>query len=126
VSFVNLSNHPVAGWSGAQRDAAVALGRGPVCDLDGGMPQVPPEDGAEAVWALAREVAARAVAQGARAAMVSTDYTLTHALVVTLETLGVRCYAATTARDVVERTRSDGATEKTAVFRFVRWRAYRA
>ena len=125
-SFVNLSNHPVATWSDAQRDAAAALGFGDACDLAGGMPHVPPGDEAEAVWALAREVAAHAVAQGARAAMVSTDFTLTHALVMTLEAQGVRCFAATTTREVVERVRDDGATEKTAVFRFVRWRAYRA
>lgn len=125
MSFLNLSNHPVATWSDAQREHAAALGHGSPCELAGAMPLVPPEADSAAVWALAREVAARAIAQGARGAMVSTDFTFTWALVCVLEAAGVRCYAATTRREVTELRRSDGASEKTAVFRFVRWRAYR-
>lgn len=125
MSFLNLSNHPIATWSAAQRDAAEALGHGAPCDLDGAMPLVPPEADAAAVWALARAVADRAIAQGARGAMVSTDFTLTHALVELLEARGVRCYAATTRREATERPRDDGGVERTLVFRFVRWRPYR-
>lgn len=125
MSFVNLSNHPVATWSDAQREAAIALGHGVPCDLEGAMPLVAPEAGTDAVWALADVLTERALAQGARGAMVSTDFTLTCALVERLEARGVRCYAATTARRSSERVREDGSVERTMVFRFVRWRAYR-
>lgn len=121
---MNLSNHPAAGWSDAQRDAARALGFGDPRDLDGGIPLVAPDASADAVWRLAGEVAERAVAQGARGAMVSSDYTFTYALVTALEGRGVRCFAATTQREVEERVLPDGTSEKKAVFRFMRFRAY--
>ncbi|MCS6900465.1 MAG: TM1812 family CRISPR-associated protein [Myxococcales bacterium] len=122
--FLNLSNHPVSTWSQEQREAARALGLGEPADLEGGMPLVPPEADAGTVQALAQELAQRAAEQGARGAHVAGEFTLTLALVRALQTQGVRCFAATTRRDVEERPGADGGTEKAARFRFVRWREY--
>lgn len=122
--FVNLSNHPVATWTGEQVPAARALGVGEPVDLVGGMPLVDPEADDEAVAALARHLVERALAQGATAAHVAGESTLTVALVTRLRREGVRCFAATTHRVVEERPDEGGAVGKASVFRFVRWREY--
>lgn len=121
--FVNLSNHPVATWSTAQRDAARSLDLGEPADLSGGMPLVPPSADEEEVSALAEALALRAVLQGARGAFVATDATLTVALVGALQARGLRCFAATTERVAREVSR-DGKTVTEREFAFVRWREY--
>jgi hypothetical protein len=122
--FVNLSNHPVKSWPAAQVDAARALCLGAPCDVDGGMPEVDPERDAGDVAKVVHEVAGRAVAQGAVGAFVAGEYTLSFALVAALQARGVRCFAATTRRDVVEAGNDGDARERKVVFRFVRWREY--
>ena len=123
--FLNLSNHPIAQWSEAQRNGARALGFGEVADAVPPLPMVPPEMDEAGVVALADEAASRAVAQGARAAFVAGEYTLVYALVHKLCERGVRCFATTSARDVVVTLDTTGASVKQTVFRFVRWREYR-
>jgi hypothetical protein len=122
--FLNLSNHPVSGWSEEQVAAARTLDLGEPTDLDGDMPTVDPEADTAEVVAMADEIAARAVAQGAAGAQVMTEYTLTQALVAALQRRGMRCFAATTRREVVEDVKLDGAIEKKSVFRFIRWREF--
>lgn len=122
--FLNLSNHPLAQWSSAQREAAEALGHGAPRDLPGAMPQVDPAWDTAAVEALADDVAERAVREGARGAFVATDFTLTVALVRALQRRGVAAYSATTRRESSEEVGADGAVVKRSVFTFVAWRAY--
>lgn len=124
--LLNLSNHPVAGWSAPQRDAALALGHGPPGDLPESMPMVPPDATTADIAALADRLALRARELGAAAAHVAGELTLTVALVQRLELVGIPCYAATTAREVVERPGPDGAIRRESVFRFVSWRRYPA
>jgi len=121
--FVNLSNHPISSWSQAQLDAATALGFGSPVEVAGGMPQVEPDADTAAVERMAEELANQVSAMGARGAHVATDFGLTVALVGQLQARGVRCFAATTARDAEEST-ADGAVTKTSMFRFRRWREY--
>ncbi|MFO8072232.1 MAG: CRISPR-associated protein [Polyangia bacterium] len=122
--FLNLSNHPLSTWTPEQLEAARELGLGEPTDLEGGMPLVPAEAGADEVAELAREIADRAIGQGAAAAHVATEHNLTVALVRELQARGVRCFAATTEREVEERGMPNGEMEKRAVFRFRRWREY--
>ena len=122
--FVNLSNHALETWSPAQRDAARALGHGEPGELAHPLPLIDPRADTETVVALARTTADEALATGARGAVVAGDYTFTLALVAALQARGVRCYAATTARDVTVERAPDGSSVKRSVFVFVRWREY--
>jgi CRISPR-associated DxTHG motif protein len=122
--FLNVSNHPVATWQPRQVEAAVQLGFGEPTDLPGGVGEVDPElDGSE-VEGLARDIAERAVAAGAQGAFVATEPTLGFALVRELRRRGIRCFAATTRREVTTTQVEDGSTVKQSRFAFVRWREY--
>jgi len=116
MTFVNLSNHPSAGWSPEQRAAAEALG-GVVVDV--AFPDVPPMADTADVVALAREVCTR-LPPDARLAMVQGEATLLVALVAELHARGVRCFAATTQRNSVDH----GDGRRTLTFTFVRFRDY--
>jgi len=124
--FLNLSNHPVACWSPAQLVAARALGLGEPADLPGGMPLVPAAAGEREVARLAEELLERLgeakVELGG--ACVSGEFTLTATLLRLLQRCGVRCFAATTERQVRERIEADGSVKRESEFRFVRWREY--
>lgn len=122
--FVNLSNHPLNLWSAEQVAAARTLGLGEPADPPEPMPLVPPEAEEEEVDRLAVRVATAAIRAGAAGAFVASDYGLTLAVVRELQARGVRCFTATTRREVSEAVRPDGALEKRSVFRFVRWREY--
>jgi len=122
--FLNISNHPVATWQAEQVEAAVALGFGEPTDLPGGVGEVDPGLYAPEVESLARDVADRAVAAGAQGAMVATEPTLCFALVRELRRRGIRCFAATTRREVTTTQADDGSTTKQSRFAFVRWREY--
>jgi CRISPR-associated protein Csx16 len=117
--LVNLSNHPSACWSEAQKEAALQLAT-EIWDLP--FPAVLPEVDAEEINALADAVVTRLVteAPGATHAMVQGEFTLAHALVRKLQQIGIVCIAATTRREVVEQP--GGA--KTTRFNFVRFREY--
>lgn len=117
--LVNLSNHPSACWSDEQREAALKL-TPEIRDLP--FPAVPPEAGTREINVLADAVVARlkTEAPGATHAMVQGEFTLVHALVSKLQDIGIVCVAATTRREVVEK--SGGS--KTTRFNFVRFREY--
>ncbi|MBI5514306.1 MAG: CRISPR-associated DxTHG motif protein [Deltaproteobacteria bacterium] len=121
--FVNLSNHPISTWSEEQLRAARDLGCGEPVELEGGMPEVKPQDKTEKVRRQAEDLADRAKAQGAVGAHVAGEPTLSFALVQALRDRGLRCFAATTDRDA-EVTARGGETEKRSTFRFKRWREY--
>ena len=122
--FVNLSNHPVSEWSEEQLTKARTLGLGEPVDLERGMPLVSPEADTQEVVEQALQIAGRAFEQGATGALVMTEYTLTQALVSTLQRRGVRCFAATTERKIEETVDRQGGIVKKSVFRFARWREY--
>ena len=122
--FFNLSNHPLSSWSHEQLDAAQELGLGQLELINYKMPMVDPSASAEEAMSLARDIAAKVVGAGGRGAFVAGEFSLTVALVAALRACGVRCFTATTSREVVETTAPDGAVVKISVFRFVRWREY--
>lgn len=117
--FLNISNHPSAGWGKAQTKAALALAA-EIRDLC--FPAVPPEADSERVAALADGIVNQMerAAPGATHAMVQGEFTLVHALVRRIQERGIVALAATTRREVVEN--SDGTS--TTRFAFVRFREY--
>lgn len=114
--FLNISNHPLAFWSDSQRQAAEELAER-IVDIP--FPQVPPEDGPEAIEILAQELYDRLPAD-ARHALVAGEFCLTVSLVRRLQARGVCCYSTTNVRD----TDHQGEGIKVSRFRFVRFRAY--
>ena len=115
--FLNLSNHPSAGWSTEQREAALALA-GALHDHP--FPTVPAEADEAEVAALAAGCLEALPAGGVTAAMVAGEPTLCVHLVAGLQARGVVCYAATTERRSV--VGADGV--KVSVFAFKKWRAW--
>ncbi len=114
--FVNLSDTPVQEWSPEQTEATRALGLGEPTELAGGPPaELDADIDDEQIEQLARDLAVRAVAQGAAGACVDTDASLNFALVAELQARGVRCFAPATRKAQV-----DGRTQA----QFARWRPY--
>jgi len=123
--FVNISNHPIARWSSAQIEAARALGFGEPVDITEAVPMIHPQATSQEVTALVQRIVRTAINMRAGAAMVAGEYTLTMALVRELQQSGIRCFAATTAREAHEQQLPDDAVERRHIFRFVGFREYR-
>ena len=119
--FLNLSNHPLAGWPATQRAQAEALG-GEI--LDEPFPDVPPEATTAQVAAMAAALAARVEALRPAAIMIQGEFTLTFCLAAMLESRGLACYAATTRRVVEMVPGADGVLQKRSRFEFVQLRRY--
>ena len=123
--FLNLSNHPSATWSSAQRDAAGALAPESAL-LDYPFPHVDPSHALDAVSALSESTWAaltstlNAAGQRPVAAMVAGEPVLCLGLVQRLQSSGVPCYCATTRRE----TEVSDEGVKTSQFHFVRFRRW--
>jgi CRISPR-associated protein Csx16 len=117
--FVNLSNHPSASWSAAQREAARKFA--PEI-RDWLFPAVPPEASAAEIAEIADRLATQLLAEvpGVTHVMLQGEFTLVHALVRRLQQRGIVCLAATTRREVL----GDCGAVKTTRFEFVRFREY--
>jgi hypothetical protein len=121
MQFLNISNHPVEGWSASQREAALALA--PDADLlDVDFPTLDPQ------WSRVK-VKVKAIEfiddldprPGARAMVAGEEPIMCFYLVRELQALGVACYSATTERVVEER---DGVkTSRSSFVRFREWPA---
>ena len=123
-AFANCSNHPSAGWSPAQTEAALAMGCDEVVDIEGGFPNVPPTAELAELRALATRVVEQAIAFGASVAMVSGEQTLVPLIVLGLQAAGIVCVTATTERVCQDEVLSDGSVETRRMFRFVQWRRF--
>jgi hypothetical protein len=121
--FLNLSETPIEDWSNEQREATRALGCGEPAELLGGLPELDPDADEEATEQLARDLASRAVAQGAVGVCVDMDPSLTFALVAELQARGIKCFTPTTRKVTVEHE-IDGVLRKKTELRFARWRPF--
>lgn len=118
--FLNLSNHPSDGWSNEQKISALSLGCAEIVDEP--FPNVDPMWDLQQVAEKAREVVDSIFKKhGNRIvhAMVEGEFSMTVELVKRLQGKGVKCYVATTERDVV----MEGDVKKSR-FRFKRFREY--
>ena len=115
-TFLNLSNHPLSEWGEEQKQAVLAMGCAEIRDLP--FPQVPPHASPQDVVALAKKIVSD-VPPSVTHAMVMGEFTLTFELVRRLQKRGVRCFVATTTRDVEQR-----GDEKVVRFHFEGFREY--
>lgn len=113
--FVNLSNHPSAGWDEAQRLAAEQYGT--IVDVP--FPAVPAEQDENYIEQLGEELVQRVLQYAPRAVLCQGEFTLAYTVIRKLKKHGIRVLAACSARDVV----SHGNT-KQVVFHFERFREY--
>lgn len=94
--FLNLSNHPLAEWSGSQRAGPLAMADR-VVDLP--FPVVPPDADGAALSRLVEQTLAD-LPGPLVGAMVQGEYVVTALLVQALQARGVPCFVATTERKV--------------------------
>lgn len=116
--FINLSNHPSAGWGEEQMTQAKRYGQ--VVDLP--FPQVDPMMTSEQVQSLADRCVKTILEMGDEADMtvhVMGEMTLCYHVVKALLAHGVRCVASTT-----ERIATEVEGKKVSEFRFVQFREY--
>ncbi|MEN9444194.1 MAG: hypothetical protein RIS47_1084 [Bacteroidota bacterium] len=118
--LINLSNHPSAQWSEAQRTAAIAQ-FGAIHDLQ--FPSVPPEATTEEVIQIADDLALACrrldTEYGPVSVMIAGEQCVMYHTVRYLKAAYFACYAATSERKVVQKS----ATEKSIEFSFVQFRA---
>lgn len=117
--FLNISNHPIAGWNEEQIDAARGLGK--VKDYP--FPAVSATASADEIDNLAFEAARDILSEYPDAditAHVMGEMTFTFALVTKLKALGIRCVASCTDR-VAENL---GNGDKLSHFHFAQFREY--
>lgn len=117
--FINYTNHPSAGWSGEQKEAAQKYGD--IVDVP--FPQVPPEWSEEQVCRAAREEAEKLLAMKPAAVLCQGDFTFAYAVIQLLKKKKIPVLAACSRRDVKE-WQEQGKSMKSSVFRFVRFRQY--
>lgn len=120
--MVNISNHPSTKWGDRQLDAAKEWCCGKVIDIP--FPLVPPTFTPEEVEALAKTLADKVTTLGCSTVHVMGESGLVFALVSLFYPAGIQAIHSTTERKVVEKTEEDGTVTKTAVFEFVKFRAY--
>lgn len=117
--FLNISNHPSAGWGEEQLSAAQQYGE----VVDFSFPSVSPYASSEEIHRLADETTAQIVSDFPDAditAHVMGEMTFTFALVTRLKALGIRCVASCTDR-VAENL---GNGDKLSHFHFAQFREY--
>ena len=123
--FLNISNHPLAEWSESQIQAALDLcPQGQIIDLP--FPQVNPSFSTDEVVALAHSYWLESTAvldqkkQMPHCALIAGEPIMCVALVELLNKQGIKCYSATTHREV----RCDDHGQKVSKFNFVRFRSW--
>ena len=117
--FLNITNHPVSGWSDKQLSEALKYGS--IEELP--FPQVSPEANEAEIELLAGKCISLITEKinGKKATVhIMGEMTLTYALVKRLQAAGIKCVASTTERCVKEY---DDDT-KESVFKFARFREY--
>lgn len=119
-TFVNLTNHPSARWSEAQREAALAYG--PILDLP--FPAVPETAELGSVTKLAVLYFRKLRAIEGPVVLIQGEAVFSYTLVRLLEQARIPALAAVSARRVRETVLPDGSVQKTAVFVFAGFRPY--
>ena len=118
--FVNLTNHPAAQWSEAQRRAAEEYG--PILELP--FPAVPETADLSLVSKLAALYFRRLRVVENPVVLVQGEAVFTYILVRLLEQARIPALACVSRRCVQETLLPDGTTEKLAVYSFAGFRPY--
>lgn len=120
MNFINLSNHPSAGWEEKQKEAAQHWG----AIIDYPFPAVDAQSSTQDVKELAKTIVIDVLKKNPAAVMCQGEMTLTYEIVKLLEEQGVTVLAACSERKISETTLPDGTYQKKAIFQFVRFREY--
>jgi len=116
MNLINVTNHRSDGWGPAQKASFQNI-------IDVPFPAVPETTSEEEVSNLANELLAKIEAvDGIKNVLLQGEFSLCYTLYPLLKQKGYNIYIPTTKREVVERIQPGGTVEKTAVFKFVRWR----
>jgi len=117
--LINLSNHPFAVWSEAQKKEAIKQ-FGSIEDMP--FPQISPEACTDEVFLLAEKYVSdiKKLIPFVTAVHLMGEMTFVVALVSMLQKVGINVVCSTTKRTVIEE--KNGL--KTAQFEFVQFRAY--
>lgn len=118
--FLNCSNHISARWSQEQKLMAEKWGE--IVDYE--FPSVSVDANEDDVQDMAEQIAKEIINMQPDAVMCQGEFTLTYSLVNILKKQGIIVLAACSERKTVEKTLSNGDTEKISVFEFKRFREY--
>lgn len=121
--FINITNHYSVTWSKEQQEAAKEYGEE---IIDHGFPGIPPRASSDSLSNEATTLVNFTIDKFGNdiVALVQGEMTMTYKIVNEFKRHGITCVAATSEREVVKTTQSDGKTNKTSVFKFVAFREY--
>lgn len=119
--LINLTNHPVAGWSEEQRSEALRLWE---TVEDCPFPSVGAQWDDSRMKQCAESIAAAVTEKQPDAVLCQGEMTMTFLLVALLQKQGIPVYAATSERRAQEELLPDGSIRKSVVFCFVMFRKY--
>lgn len=120
--FVNFSNHPSENWSNEQISAAKRIvSGGSIVDI--AFPQVSGEADESEISRTTDKYAKEIISLNPSAVMCQGEFGICLEVVTTLKNNGIKVLYSCSERKTVE-TVIDNITEKTSVFKFVRFREY--
>lgn len=120
--FVNFSNHPSENWSNEQISAAKRIvSGGSIVDI--AFPQVSGDADESEISRTANKYAKEIISLNPSAVMCQGEFGICLEVVTTLKNNGIKVLYSCSERKTVE-TVIDNITEKTSVFKFVRFREY--
>lgn len=120
--FVNFSNHPSENWSNEQINAAKRIvSGGSIVDI--AFPQVSGDADESEISRTADKYAKEIISLNPSAVMCQGEFGICLEVVTTLKNNGIKVLYSCSERKTVE-TVIDNRTEKTSVFKFVRFREY--
>mgnify|MGYP002518388235 FL=1 len=120
--FVNFSNHPSENWSNEQISAAKRIvSGGSIVDI--AFPQVSGDADESEISRTADKYAKEIISLNPSAVMCQGEFGICLEVVTTLKNNGIKVLYSCSERKTVE-TVIDNRTEKTSVFKFVRFREY--
>lgn len=120
--FVNFSNHPSKNWSNEQISAAKRIvSGGSIVDI--AFPQVSGDADESEISRTANKYAKEIISLNPSAVMCQGEFGICLEVVTTLKNNGIKVLYSCSERKTVE-TVIDNRTEKTSVFKFVRFREY--
>ena len=120
--FVNFSNHPSENWSNEQISAAKSIvSGGSIVDI--AFPQVSGDADESEISRTADKYAKEIISLNPSAVMCQGEFGICLEIVTTLKNNGIKVLYSCSERKTVE-TVIENRTEKTSVFKFVRFREY--
>ena len=121
--LINLSNHPSEKWSENQLCAAHEA-YGDIMDFP--FPEIDAAASEDEICTLALDTANEITAIGPTAVLCQGEYSFTFAVTAGLIRRGIPVICATSVRRAIDAPMPDGSTQKQIIFRFERFREYKA